>query len=202
RIAVAVPVVGTSEFLEQIQVCRTNDFYLAREHCHFVPGLLRFANNHEYGALAAPRPLLIIAADNDVSFPLPGIRQVVAYGRKLYGALGKPEQIGYFEDMKTGHGYQKPKREAAYGWFRRWLQGKGSGEPIAEPAVQTVPFDSAELRCFANGRKEPAGPAGVGPPHTGLGGLPAAGAPPSAAKTRTTPARARGVTAPPGEGEA
>jgi cephalosporin-C deacetylase-like acetyl esterase len=199
RIAVAVPVVGTSEFFEQIQVCRGNDFYLAREHCHFVPGLLRFANNHEYVALAAPRPLLIIAADNDVSFPLPGIRQVVAYGRKLYGALDKPDQISYFEDAKTGHGYQKPKREAAYGWFRRWLQGKGSGEPIAEPAVQTVPVDSAELRCFANGRKEPAGPAVMAHLNTVVARLPAAGDPPPAEQLRTSVAEALGISSPQAE---
>jgi cephalosporin-C deacetylase-like acetyl esterase len=199
RIAVAVPVVGTSEFFEQIQVCRGNDFYLAREHCHFVPGLLRFANNHEYLALAAPRPLLVIAADNDVSFPLPGIRQVVAHGRKLYGALGKAEHIGYFEDLKTGHGYQKPKREAAYGWFRRWLQNKGSGEPIPEPDVKTVPADSAELRCFANGRKEPAGPAVMAHLNTVVSRLPAAGDPPPAEKFRTSVAEALGISVPQGE---
>jgi cephalosporin-C deacetylase-like acetyl esterase len=196
RIAVAVPVVGTSEFFEQIQVCRSNDFYLAREHCHFVPGLLRFANNHEYVALAAPRPLLIIAADNDVSFPLPGIRQVVAYGRKLYGALGKADQIGYFEDLKTGHGYQKPKREAAYGWFRRRLQGKGSGEPIAEPEVQTVPANSDELRCFPNGRKEPAGPAVMAHLNSVLAKLPAAGEPPTSEALRASLAEVLGIVVP------
>src|SRR5207302_1504622 len=87
RLAVSVPVVGTSEFFEQLQVCRSTDFYLAREHCHFVAGLFRFANNHEYLAMGAPRPLLVIAADNDQSFRLPGIRQVVGYGRTLYKAL-------------------------------------------------------------------------------------------------------------------
>jgi dipeptidyl aminopeptidase/acylaminoacyl peptidase len=37
RIAAAVPVVGTSEFYEQIQVTRALDWYRASEHCHFVP---------------------------------------------------------------------------------------------------------------------------------------------------------------------
>ncbi|MGD0579865.1 MAG: acetylxylan esterase, partial [Bryobacteraceae bacterium] len=40
RIKVAVPVVGTSDFLEQIQVTRALDWYHADEHCHFVPGLI------------------------------------------------------------------------------------------------------------------------------------------------------------------
>ncbi|HEU0139563.1 MAG TPA: prolyl oligopeptidase family serine peptidase, partial [Bryobacteraceae bacterium] len=45
RIAAAVPVVGTSEFYEQIHVTRPLDWYRAAEHCHFVPGLIRYANN-------------------------------------------------------------------------------------------------------------------------------------------------------------
>jgi len=158
RIAVAVPVVGTAEFLEQVQAVRASDFYLGREHCHFIAGLFRFANNHEFLAMVAPRPLLVIAAHNDHSFRLPGIRQVVGYGRRLYKALEQPDRIGYFEDAKTAHGYQQPKREAAYGWFRKHFQQQGSGEPIPEPAPKTLAHDAAELRCFAAGKKEPAGP--------------------------------------------
>jgi dienelactone hydrolase len=159
RIKVVVPVVGTSEFLEQIQACRPLDWYDAREHCHFVPGLLRFANNHELLTLAAPRPLLVIAAHKDESFPLPGIREVVGYGEKLYAALGVPERLGYFEDADEGHGYQRRKREAAYGWLLRWLAGTGDGRPVAEPATETLPWDAAELRSFPPGENRPAGPA-------------------------------------------
>src|SRR3954454_12994248 len=84
RIAAAVPVVGTSEFAEQIRDCRPLDWYHAAEHCHFVPGLIRYANNHELLALAAPKPVLIIAAERDQSFPLDGVREVAGYGRRLY----------------------------------------------------------------------------------------------------------------------
>jgi dienelactone hydrolase len=180
RIAVAVPVVGTSEFLEQVQVVRRSDFYLGREHCHYVAGLFRFANNHEYLAMAAPRPVLIIAADNDDSFRLPGIRQVVAYGRSLYKALDKPEQLGYFEDLETAHGYQKPKRQAAYGWFRRSLQKKGTGEPIPEPDVKTLAWDAAELRCFPAGKNQPAGPGIMAQLQRIVDELPAPAGPPNA----------------------
>jgi hypothetical protein len=65
RITAAVPVVGTSDFGEQIQVCRPLDWYHAAEYCHFVPGLLSFANNHELLAMAARRPVLIVAAEHD-----------------------------------------------------------------------------------------------------------------------------------------
>lgn len=176
RIAVSVPVVGTSEFYEQLSVVRERDWYDAKEHCHFVPALLRYANNHEFAAMIAPRPLMIISAHNDHSFRIPGIRDVVGYARKLYGALGAPEKVGSFEDEAEGHGYQKRKREAAYGWFLKWLKGEGDGSPAAEPPLEIPPFDAPELRCFP--AKRPAGPAMVELVKSLLGKLPAPSGPP------------------------
>jgi dienelactone hydrolase len=158
RIAVAVPVVGTSDFLEQIHVTRALDWYKANEHCHFVPGLIQYANNHQLLAMAAPKPLLIVAASVDQSFPIAGVRAVHEYGQQLYRSFGAGEKIGFFEDRQEGHGYQKAKREAAYGWFLRWLSNSGDGRPVPEPPTVTVPFDAPELLVFPGGRKEPAGP--------------------------------------------
>ena len=66
--------------------------------------------------------------------------------------------LGFFEDREEGHGYQKAKRQAAYGWFLRWLMNRGDGQPVQEPDTATLPFDSPELQCFPKGRKQPAGP--------------------------------------------
>lgn len=156
RIAVTVPVVGTSEFAEQIAAVRERDWYDAKEHCHFVPGLLRFANNHELLALVAPRPLLILAAHDDHSFRIPGNRAVADYGRRLYAALGTPEKIGYAEDAVDGHGYQTRKRAAAVGWFLKWLANEGDGAPVVEGPLDLPPWNAPELRCFPEHR--PAGP--------------------------------------------
>lgn len=158
RIKVAVPVVGTSEFLEQIEAVRPLDWYRGNEHCHFVPGLLRYANNQEFLSMVAPRPVMIIAASEDESFPAHGVREIAAYGRKLYASYGVPDRVGYFEDQTTGHGYQVKKREAAYGWFLKWLMNKGDGSPHAEPATRALPFDAPELRCFPPGENRAAGP--------------------------------------------
>jgi dienelactone hydrolase len=117
RISVVVPVVGTSDFFEQIHVTRELDWYHAAEHCHFVPGLIKYANNHELLAMVAPKPLLMIAASVDQSFPIAGVRTVHEYGRQLYSAFGAGEKVGLFEDREEGHGYQKAKRQAAYGRF-------------------------------------------------------------------------------------
>jgi dienelactone hydrolase len=156
RIAVTVPVVGTADFLEQLRTVRPGDWFSAKEHCHFIPRLLRFANNHELLACVAPRPVMVISAHNDIGFPIPGQRDVVKYGEALYAALGAPGKVGYFEDAEEGHGYQKRKREAAYGWFLKWLKGEGDGSPFPEPAPDPPVWNAAELRCFAG--NVPAGP--------------------------------------------
>lgn len=158
RIKVAVPVVGTSDFLEQIQVTRALDWYHAVEHCHFVPGLIRYANNHEFVALVAPRPLLIVSASQDESFPVVGVRRIAAYADDLYTAYNLPTHTAYFEDSSESHGYQQRKREAAYGWFLKWLMNQGDGHPYLEPPTATAPWDASELRCFAPGQNQPAGP--------------------------------------------
>jgi len=155
RIRVLVPVVGTSDFYLQLHHTRGNDWYRAQEHCHFIPGLLRFANNHEFVAMAAPRPTLVINATDDPGFPIGDVHR---YGRRLYSDYGKEDKFRYFEDSSSGHGYQVKKREAAYGWFLRWLAGRGDGSPFPEPPTETRPFNSPELRCFEDGRKRPAGP--------------------------------------------
>jgi dienelactone hydrolase len=162
RVTTAVPVVGTSDFLEQIQVCRPLDWYKAKEHCHFVADLIRYANNHELLAAIAPRPLLIIAAAEDQSFPVDGVRKVFSYGERLYGAFRKGNRIAYFEDSSTGHGYQKKKREAAYGWFLKWMMNRGDGSPFPEPETDPLPWDSVELKCFLDGERQAAGPGMVG----------------------------------------
>jgi hypothetical protein len=71
--------------------------------------------------MAAPKPVLIISASRDESFPVLGVRNVADYGRELYGSYGAGERIGLIVDEEEGHGYQRAKREAAYGWFLRWL---------------------------------------------------------------------------------
>ncbi len=155
RIKVAVPVVGTSDFILQVRFARTNDWYGANEHCHFVPGLLTFADNRELLAMIAPRPLLIINSTTDKGFPIGGVYD---YGQELYSSYGHNERVQFFHDPTTGHGYQQAKREAAYGWFRRWLQYRGDGSPVPEPETAIEPVDSPELRCFEDGRRHPSGP--------------------------------------------
>jgi len=101
---------------------------------------------------------MVISAHNDIGFPVTGQREVVQYGELLYAALGAEGRVGYFEDAREGHGYQKRKREAAYGWFLKWLKNEGDGRPVEEPTLQVPAWDLPELRCFPPGENRPAGP--------------------------------------------
>jgi dienelactone hydrolase len=160
RIKVAVPVVGTCNLYEQA-MARIDRDWDPSDHCHYVPGFFRYANNHEFAAMAAPKPVLVVSATEDKSFPIRGVHEVVDYARRLYSSYGEPEHFGYSEDSTEAHGYQIKKREAAYGWFLRWLMNQGDGRPRPEPAAQTLPFDSPELRCFLPGGNQGAGAAMV-----------------------------------------
>jgi dienelactone hydrolase len=160
RIAVAVPVVGTADLGEQAIAHISRDWD-PNDHCHYIPGLFRYANNHELLAMTAPKPVLIVSAAEDNSFPIRGVRDVAAYGRKLYDTYGLRDRFGYSEDSTEGHGYQIKKREAAYGWFLRWLMNKGDGRPVPEPPTETLPPDAPELRCLPPGQNQAAGPAMV-----------------------------------------
>jgi hypothetical protein len=79
----------------------------------------------------------------------------------LYQSYGIPDHIGFYEDSSAAHGYQVKKREAAYGWFLRWLMDKGDGRPVPEPPTTTLPPDAQALRCFPPGGNQAAGPAMV-----------------------------------------
>lgn len=85
RIKVAVPVVATCDLYEQIMTRQPCDLD-PTDHCHYVPGLFRYANNHELLTMAAPKKILVVSAIPDQSFPVYREREVAAYGRQLYNS--------------------------------------------------------------------------------------------------------------------
>lgn len=113
------------------------------------PPLIRLdTNNMEIGALAAPRPMLLVSATGDwtsrtMEVEYPAIRRVY----QLYGSDKKVACV----QMKADHNYNKESREAVYPWFARWLLG------ITDP-IQEQPFQvekTEDLSVFANKPKPP-----------------------------------------------
>ncbi|HQL94267.1 MAG TPA: acetylxylan esterase [Candidatus Hydrogenedentes bacterium] len=111
--------------------------------CENAP-LIRLENsNMEIGALAAPRPLLMVSATGDwtkntpqVEFP--AVRSVYA----LYGAEDRVENV----HLDFGHNYNQPSREAVYRFFGKHLIGGRDWSAFTEPPYVKEPDDA--LRVF------------------------------------------------------
>jgi cephalosporin-C deacetylase-like acetyl esterase len=92
------------------------------------------------------KPYLLLTAIRDF-FPIAGARATFAEARQVLGRLDLAGHIDRFE-YDDGHGYNQPRREAAYRWFTRWLQGKENPEPEAPVALATA----EELNCTPTGQ--------------------------------------------------
>ena len=69
----------------------------------------------------APKPYLVLSAIRDF-FAIDGARDTFSEAKRVYSAIGAGEKLDMVE-ADDGHGYTKPRREAAYNWFSRWLKG-------------------------------------------------------------------------------
>lgn len=117
RFHVASPVHGTWSIGPHIRD------HVVRENCDCIytwnAGLLDLPS---MGALIAPRPLLIVNARRDGSFPPAGYEEVERQLRTVYGWYGANEKLATFED-NTGHQDTPAYRKAAGLWISQWLLG-------------------------------------------------------------------------------
>ena len=100
----------------------------------------------DWPIMFAPKPLLVLAGRYDF-VDYTQIEAATAETRRIYTALGRPEQLSLFA-YDDGHGISQPKREAAVAWFRRWLCGDAA--PVREGSL--VVSSEQELRCTATGQ--------------------------------------------------
>jgi dienelactone hydrolase len=112
-----------------------------------VPGFISAGLDLADFSLAfAPKPFLFLAATRDF-FPIAGTHAAFAEARQVYQVLGHPERVDLFE-YDDEHGFSKPRREAMYRWFERWLMGR-------EDKAAEQPFeaeDPAALSCTPTGQ--------------------------------------------------
>lgn len=92
------------------------------------------------------RPFLMLTALRDF-FPIGGARATFAEARQTLNKLDMTGRIEMFE-ADDGHGYTKPRREAGYRWFTRWLESAENDEPEAPVTLAT----SEELQCTPTGQ--------------------------------------------------
>ena len=115
--------------------------------CENAPLIRIDASNMEIGALAAPRPMLMVSATGDWTrltpeVEYPAIRSIY----ELYGAADQLEQV----QIDAPHNFNLPSREAVYRFFGKHLLGDGaSWADFTEPAYEMPPLEA--LRVFPEG---------------------------------------------------
>lgn len=106
--------------------------------CENAPLLRVESNNVELGALAAPRPLLLVSTSGDWTADTPEIEFPAI--QAIYRLFDQEERIRN-DHFGYPHNYNKDSREAVYAWFSRWLLGRPG--PIHETPFAVPP--AAEL---------------------------------------------------------
>ena len=126
--------------------------------CENAPGLRVDTNNVEIAALAAPRPLLLVAATGDWTVNTPRLEYpAVAAIYDLYGARDRVSTV----QIEAPHNYNRASREAVYPFFARWLPPLSgvAGAPVPSEDDVAGPDSDEDLRVFSR-RAWPAGPEG------------------------------------------
>ena len=93
-----------------------------------------------------PKPVKMMTAIRDF-FPIDGARATFAEAKRIFEVMGAGDRIGFFEYDDT-HGWSKPRREATYQWFQKWLNNKPQDD--GEPPLQTQ--TDANLNCTPTGQ--------------------------------------------------
>lgn len=114
--------------------------------CEVVPGALSFTEEWGVLSLTAPRSLMIVSATRDAfQFSVGEAKKSLAFVRPVYKLYQQPGSVKHAV-FESPHDYNKPMREAMYGWMTKHLKDEGDGSPISEADMETEVPES--LRCF------------------------------------------------------
>jgi len=139
RVRCAVPVCSVGTYRDYLKIACCVDEVLL--------GGLTFAEEGDLLGIVAPRPLMVITASRDAyHFGPVSSGEAVDRARGYFRAHSAEDHLRQVI-FESGHDYNRPMREAMYGWMTRWLKEEGDGSPIPEPAFRTD--DPEALRCFA-----------------------------------------------------
>jgi dienelactone hydrolase len=97
--------------------------------CENAPNLRIGANNVEFGAMMAPRPLLMVSATGDWTTETPRVEFPAI--RSIYELFDAGDHV-HSVQVDAPHNYNKLSREAVYAWFGKWLLGVDDPEALRE----------------------------------------------------------------------
>jgi dienelactone hydrolase len=119
--------------------------------CENAPGLRVGTNNVEIAAMAAPRPMLLVAATGDWTRNLP--KEEFPAIREIYRLYGKPENVEAVQ-FDSPHNYHKDSREAVYRFFARHALGMVDVSSVRE---QDIRVERLQDMLALHGRTLPPG---------------------------------------------
>ncbi len=115
--------------------------------CENAPSLRLDSFNVEFGAMTAPRPLLMIAATGDWTVETPRVEWPAV--QSIYSLFDATEKVKVVQ-IDAPHNYNQQSREPVYAWFDRWFFG-GDKNRIEETPIE---IDIEALRVFPNGLED------------------------------------------------
>ncbi len=104
--------------------------------CENSPGLRLGTFNVEFAAMAAPRPLLLVANTHD--WTKNTLWEEFPAIRKIYRLFGAEDHLKYVQ-FDFPHNYNKASREAVYAWFGRWILRKSHTTGLKERSFTMEP---------------------------------------------------------------
>lgn len=106
--------------------------------CENAPGLRAGAFNVEFGAMMAPRPLLMVSATGDWTRNTPRVEFPAI--RHIFSLYGKPDNVENVH-IDAPHNYNQASREAMYRFFARHMLGDTESEKYSErnPRIERLP---------------------------------------------------------------
>lgn len=111
--------------------------------CENAPNLRIGANNVEYGAMAAPRPLILVCNPRDWTDETPRVEFPAI--QSIYRLYDAPDRVSWVM-IDADHNYNRASREAVYAWFGRWMLGENDPAKFKE---QPFTMENVEdLRVF------------------------------------------------------
>jgi len=121
--------------------------------CENISGLRIGTYNLEFTALHAPRPLLLISADDDTrTMPERGFPEL----KQHYSVLGAEQNVSHVALLQFPHNYNYVSRAAMYHYLNRHLD-LGFGEPILERPYKRLQREELSVWDVQHPRPE-AGP--------------------------------------------
>lgn len=128
RITAAAPVV----YMASMELAPDNGCL-----CNHVPGTMQIGDRSDVLGIRAPKPVLIVGAQDDPEFPANAMLRTVVKAQAEWALFGKKDDLRGIV-FPGGHDYSQPMREAVIGFFDKHLRGASDGSPLQQPPIETI----------------------------------------------------------------